>query len=644
MKNGGYAGKGLHIDLTTKTLEKIPLDTELAQRFIGGFGLNNKLAFDLIPQGIDPLSPQNVIIIGSGVLGGTAAPGSSKVMATTKLPINNAIGTAFGGSFSYMLKYAGYDYLVITGKAAEPVYLKIIDDDIELCAAGPLWGKDIHQTTDELRAKYGPASNVIAIGPAGENLVKFAFTLINKYATLGRGGLGAVFGAKNLKAIVVKGTQGVEVADQKNFMKLVDSLVDTMMKIPFRNDWIKLGIYLGWPTWTKVGFIGKNWTELYPEEKANKLYGPQEYQKVFKATIACPSCPLGDKAVLELKEGEFAGLVSPVSHGLGCVLSWGIRGDVGSMSRAVKCHDLCNRYGIDDLTATALMDFAVDLYQEGIISKKDTDGLELKRDFDTSLALIEKINSREGIGDILAEGFREAVQRFGQEAAKYAIEVKGLDIIMDPRGHLEGMGAISQCVNPRGTYGIAGNSPAFRPGTAPDKIAKYCQKLGASEETVRRICSPPGEFNLGRLTKYAEDWYSVCCCLGICARQSVIQCYDIETAAQLYTYATGIEINAPELMQAGERSWNILKLANVREGFTRKDDRLPDKFLEPLKTQKGEVYLMDYQRTKVLAREDLEKLLDDYYEERGWEIERGIPTKKKLEELGLSKEAATVLS
>jgi len=641
MFKGGYAGSALHIDLTAGKIERVALDEGLARKFIGGFGLNNKLAFDHIPQGIDPFSPQNVIIIGAGLLGGTAVPGSSKIMATTKMPINQAIGTAFGGGFSYMLKSAGYDYLIISGKAQRPCYIKIIDEEIELCEASSLWGKDIHEVTDELRARYGSTSNVIAIGPAGERLVRFALTLINKFATLGRGGLGAVFGSKNLKAIVVQGSRGVGVAREQEFMRLVDSLTETMLKIPFRNEWIRLGIYLGWPTWTKVGFVGKNWSELYPEDRATQLYGPQEYQKIFKATIACPSCPLGDKAVLEIKEGEFAGLVAPVSHGLGCVLSWGIRGDVGSLARAVKCHDLCNRYGLDDLTATALMDLVVDLYQAGIISRSDADGLELKRDFTTSMALIEKMGKREGLGDLLAEGFRAVVARFGKEAERYAVEIKGLDVMIDPRGHLEGMGAISQCVNPRGTYGIAGNSPAFRAGTTPDKIAKYCQRIGASTEAIQRICGP-AEFNLGRLTKYAEDWYSVCCCLGICARQSVIQCYDLSLAAQLYTAATDWDISQEELLLAGERAWNILKLANVREGFTRKDDRLPDKFLEPLKTTAGEVYLMDYNRTRRLTRDDLERLLDDYYQERGWELARGVPTKEKLAQLGLEKEAATL--
>ena len=189
MKSKGYAGSGLYVNLSTSTITKEPLDPELVRRFVGGFGFTNKLAYDLIEPGVNPLSPENVVIIGSGALSGTLAPGSAKVMATTKMPINNAIGTSFGSDFSPRLKCAGYDYVVIRGRADRPVYLEIVDDDVNLVDAGNVWGKDTFEATDLLRTKHGADCSVITIGQAGENLVRISFALVDKFCSLGRGGL-----------------------------------------------------------------------------------------------------------------------------------------------------------------------------------------------------------------------------------------------------------------------------------------------------------------------------------------------------------------------------------------------------------------------------------------------------------------------
>jgi aldehyde:ferredoxin oxidoreductase len=213
MEFKGYAGSGLWVDLSTGNIRKEPLDLDLVRRFVGGSGFTNKLAYDLIPPGVEPLSPENFVVIGSGVLSGTLAPGCTKVMATTKLPINNAIGTPFAGGFSHRLKYAGYDYVIITGRADRPVYLKIMDDDVSLVDASHVWGKDIFETTDLLKAENGVDCSVIAIGKAGENLVRISLAMVDKFGTLGRGGLGAVLGSKNLKAVVANGTKGIGIAD-----------------------------------------------------------------------------------------------------------------------------------------------------------------------------------------------------------------------------------------------------------------------------------------------------------------------------------------------------------------------------------------------------------------------------------------------
>ena len=639
MEFKGYAGDSLWVDLSTGAIRKEPLDPELIRRFVGGSGFTNKLGYDLIGPEVGPLSPENVVIIGSGAFSGTVAPGSAKVMATTKLPINNAIGTPFGGGFSHLLKCAGYDYVVITGRADKPVYLKIIDDDVSLMDAGHVWGKDTFETTDLLRAEHGADSSVIAIGQAGENLVRISFALVDKFGTLGRGGLGAVFGSKNFKALVANGTKGVSLADAEGFMEVAGAVRENMLNYPFRKEWLKLGLAIGLMVLVKTMGTGRNWAELLTEDQDTTTQ-LQKLLKISKSGHSCPTCPLACRALVGLQEGEYAGLTAPASS-LAHSTLWDGRYHACDLNRSVKYLDLCNRYGLDILSTRALIDYAIDLYQGGIITREDADGQELKWDSTTAVSLLEKICRREGLGDTLADGIIPTSKKFGNLAAERVVAIKGLDPFSDPRAHLSGW-ELTSCVNPRGSYTAPGNAPTFSPGRTPEQIAKYCRKLLVPEKAIERICYSSTEFNLARLMKYAEDWYSVYSCLGICVRQPVMLSYDPQAAAQLYTSATGIDITPEELHKAGERAWNILKAANVRTGFTREDDRFPDKFFEPLKAGDKEIRLMNYNRTKELTRDDVEKMFDDYYDERGWDIEKGIPTVQKLEELDL-KDVATDL-
>lgn len=636
MEFKGYAGAGLWVDLSTGNIRKEPLDLDLVRRFVGGSGFTNKLAYDLIPPGVDPLSPENFVVIGSGVLSGTLAPGCTKVMATTKLPINNAIGTPFAGGFNHRLKYAGYDYVIITGRADRPVYLKIIDDDVSLVDAGHVWGKDIFETTDLLKAENGVDCSTIAIGKAGENLVKISLAMVDKFGTLGRGGLGAVLGSKNLKAVVVNGTKGIGIADIVGFMEVASSVREKMLNFPLRKEWLKLGVAIGAMIFSKIMGTGKNWEKL--SDQIQDFTGQtQELLQIFQSGHACPACPLNCRALVTLKDGEYTGLTAPTSSILHSLVFE--RNDTFNLNQSVKCLDLCNRYGLDAFETKALIDYAIDLYQAGIITKEDADGQELNWDFTTTLNLIGKIGCREGLGGILADGLIAASKKFGKLGIERVVAIKGLNPMVDPRAHLSGC-EISSCVNPRGPNVSAGGAISFFPGKTVQQVAKSCQKMSVPEEAIKRICYSDTEFNLARLIKYEEDWYSSYSCLGICARGVVKSYYNQHIAAKLYTSATGFDVTAIELQDAGERAWNILKAANAREGFTRKDDRFPDKFFEPLKAEDKEIRLMNYNRTRELTRDDIEKMFDDYYDERGWDIEKGIPTRKKLEDLDLEDVAA----
>ena len=286
----GYAGSILFVDLTSGHTRKETLDTELIKDLIGGYGINNKLAYDLMPKGVDPLSPENLVIIGAGPFAGTLVPGAAKILATTRFPINGAFGTAAGGgSFAPMLKSAGYDHVVINGRSPRPVYLRVTEDKVELVDATELWGQDTVETTDYLRQRYEPCS-VIPIGPAGENLVKISITAVDKAGTLGRGGLPAVMGAKNLKAIVVQqGAREVNIAHRLNLQKLVNNLHERMMK------------------WPRRQYILDNGLMPTPPEMA-------ELHQKTRQPLACPSCPLADKEVVRLTEGPYAGLQTYMPH------------------------------------------------------------------------------------------------------------------------------------------------------------------------------------------------------------------------------------------------------------------------------------------------------------------------------------------
>jgi aldehyde:ferredoxin oxidoreductase len=633
-----YSRQLLYIDLTSGEITSQPLDLTLVAKFIGGFGINARLAYELIPPGVDPLSPLNRIILGVGTLGGTLAPASCRVVATTKFPETGAIGSANGGGgFAPRLRYAGYDHVVISGRAPKPAYLYIHDGQAELGDATGLWGKDIYQTTDALWRRHGSHASIVAIGQAGENLVRISLALVDKQASLGKGGLAAVMGSKNLKAIVVSGSQGIAPAHPRRFMRLVNAYMERINAYPLRQKWVELGINMTWSQALETGFLSHNRTALFPRDKADQLYGIDIYlNKVKKGRMSCPSCPLADKEVFGVREGEFAGLVTYASGWYARNVNYGVLCQVGSYDKVVKCHDSANRYGIDAHSLCSLIDLVIYLYEQGVIGKADTDGVELKRDYETTQLLLRHLAFRQGLGDILAEGVRGLVAKFGAVVQREASQVKGLELVFDPRAGGLGTLEFEYLVNPRGGHHSSGGSPAYSPGQPLEKFRLHCERMGIPAEAIARILDSPFGFNVGRLTRYAEDWYAVLSSLGLCARGQMNRFYSLSGCAQLYSAVTGIELSPAELATAGERSWNVLKAANVREGFRREQDAYPPKWLEPVRTPGGsQLWLRDYYGTRVLTAEDLEKLLDDYYEERGWDRVRGIPTKEKLKELGL---------
>jgi len=616
----GYAGHILRVDLSTSKITKEALDPHLVNDFVGGWGINTRLAYDLIPPDVDPLAPENVIIVGTGPFSGTIAPGSSELFITTKLPLSGGIGVGCGGGhFPLMLKMSGYDHVVITGRAPEPVYLKIHNDDVELCSGSELWGLDTYETVDALRALHEPCS-IIPIGPSGENLVKISVTFIDKGGSVGFGGLPAVMGAKNLKAIVAcQGDRGIRVADRIGLQKAVGRMMKQVMSYRMRPLLLEGGTFsmtVGWMAGLGMGM--ENWDKIH---------------KKCRKTLACPSCPMGDKEINRLREGEFAPMDAYLTDFMGEV-ELSAQTPLDNHNRAVKRVDKLNRTGICSLNFYNVMDLMLSLYSQGIITKEDTGGIEIKRDYDTFLQLINMTARREGFGAVLAEGPLGAARKIGHEAERQAIHIKGCTPFIDPRQDSMNTMAFAQLVHPGRANYACGGTGVYIQGRPVEQFVHHAHRMGMSEEAIGRVFTATS-FNVGRFTKHAEDWYSLFNCLGQCHRLYIHRFYSIDIFLELFAAVTGVKATPHELLRKGERVWNLAKLINVRVGFGRKDDQPPPAWFEPKKTRDGEVSIMDYYKTTALTQKDLECMLDDYYDERGWEKKTGAPTSAKLKELGL---------
>lgn len=637
MRESSYAGHILHVDLSSGQTSKEPLEEDLTRAFIGGFGINLRLAYEHITPGIDPLSPENRIILGAGALTGTMAPGSSRIAAVTKLPQNGCIGSSNGSmSFAAWMKWAGYDHIVISGRSTKPAYLYINDDEVKLLDGKDLWGRDIFQVTDMLWQRHGRNSGVIAIGQAGENLVPISLALIDKVASLGKGGLAAVMGSKNLKAIIVKGSKGVGVASGKRFLKLTNGFLKRVRSDPLHEKWVEQGLMMVWSKALKGGFPFRDGEEVFPRDKADELIGLETYlDKVKKSRISCPSCPYADKEIMQVREGEFKDLTVYASAWTMGNINFGIQCQAGNYDRVMKVFDTAQRYGVSRHAVGCLVDYAAHLYERGIITKEDTGGLEVRRDFGTTEKFLNLIVSRQGLGEILGKGLKALVVAFDPSNLEECCLSKGLEISLDPRLRRLSTTEFEFIVNPKGDYSAC-TPPIYASGEPLDQFGRSCERMGIPADAIGRIVESPVGFNVGRLERHTENWISVLNCLGLCGRTPYSEFFSLTELADYFSSATGLKMSPQELITGGERVWNVYKMLNVREGFNRQQDAYPKKWLKSIMEPNGEKkWLRNRYDDRILRAEDLDKMLNDYYDESGWDIEQGIPSSTKLTELGL---------
>lgn len=632
------------VDLSSGKVTREQVDAQADQNLLGGCGVGWMLAADHLPPRVDPLSPDNLIIINPGILVGTLTPGTPKTTVITKFPtIASDDGRFYVGActtggryFGIALNRAGCHHLVVSGKAPSPAYLRVRDDRVEIVDAADLWGKGIEEVTSDLVRREGPETGVMVIGTAGENLVRSALTIVDKSNSLGRGGLGAVMGSKNLKAIAVNGTGDVEVAKPEEFFNYSQELRQRIFQWPKRDHWIKLGLAAGWDTFKHTQYPG-----IWAKDEWDRLYGEKTRLETVEEVIACNSCILSCRLKWKIKGGEFDGEVgygSPFSKSATSGMLLGVK-DFRKMIHIVA--DANSNSGMDFYTTTRMIDFATKMYEMGRLNKADTGGMELSRDYDTYYKLYQMTIRREGFGDILADGWYGLKKAVGLDPQEYwyAGVCKGMDFIYDARPSNFHPLMMSFFTRPRPHHGGSHTRTNSR-NKSLEEIREQVEAWGLSPETVNRIFTAApysGSFNVGRYTKHMEDMMRVNNSLGLCSiypYQGLVFGHD---TAKLYGAATGEDISAGELIRRGERISNLAKLVNVREGFARGDDKAPELWFRPMDTPEGRIDMHDYFNKRVMTDKDVEKMLDDYYDERGWDVREGTPTPKTLKELELDK-------
>ena len=610
----GFTGKLLHVDLNSTVRSIKNLDENIAKHYLGGGGLAAHILSSM-NWGIDPLSPENRLVFMTGPLTGTLAPLCSRYSVCAKSPLTNIWGEAHASGFwGPELKAAGLDGIILDGKADRPVYLLIKDSKVEIKDARHLWGKDAIETEDDIREELGDRNiRVACIGPAGEKLSRIAAIINDHGRAAARCGIGAVMGSKNLKAIAVRGTKEVKVARLEELRQLAGELVKLARESTAGKYLGDYGTAGGMDPFHEFGDVPvKNWKQSFWEEGCHKVSGQIMAETILTGRSACKRCPIGCGRLIEISEGPYKGLKGkgPEYETAAAFGPLCLNDDLPAIAKA---NDLCNRYGLDTISTGAVIAFAFECYEEGLITKEETDGIELNwGNADSIVRMVEKIGRREGFGNLLAEGCKRAAVKIGKGAGKFAFHIKGLELPMhDPRAFASW--AVSYGTSNRGACHI--QAPTFwleRGLTFP--------AIGLDDPGDR--FSPEGK---GRLTKTFQDFCEVVESAGIC-KFALYGDFRSHHVVSLLRCATGWDLKLDEMMKTGERSFNLKRLINVKCGISRKDDVLPERILTlpiPEGGTKGHV-------------PDQEKMLKDYYQERGWD-ENGIPTSGKLKELSLNR-------
>ncbi len=598
-----YAGNLLRVNLSGRTTstEKIPV--RIQKSFIGARGFGIKYLYDELKPGIEPLGPENKLLLLAGPLGGTKGQGFSKMIVMAKSPLTGCIARSCGGgAFGVHLKFAGFDFIIVEGASPEPAYVYIEQGKIEILSAKDLWGLDTQQAQEILKERHGPNTKVACIGPAGEKLVRFA-AVVSDRRTAARCGVGTVMGSKNLKAIVVNATGQLVAADAKRYDQLVKKQIAYLKNLPFRQEISDYGTNAGLEHFYNSGFYPVRNYQEGRLKGVEQLYKDQ-YAKDKIGSYGCYSCMTRCGQLRRVSSGVYKGAFS---EGPEYETAYALGGEIGNIDRGfiVAADAQCDLLGMDTISCGVAMGFACELYQRSILTPKDTDGLELTwGNHAAMLTLVKKIGQREGFGWLLGEGVKRAAVQIGKGAEHYAMHVKGLEF----PGY-----------EPRALKGFAVNYATSNLGA--------CHQYGYYVPEVR-----------GLVDQFTEEGKAVAIAemqRNSAIDDSIVVCnfgnpeLSPELRGHMLVAATGHEEfgDIRYVNKVGERIVCLERAFNVREGFDRKDDCLPARILnEPLENARPST------GNRV---QNQDKLLDEYYEALGY-TKQGIPSAPKLQELELA--------
>ncbi len=607
--NFGYAGRLLEVDLEQGKVETVPFDRELAASYLGGKGLGARILYDRLACGTDPLSPGNVLVFATGPLTGTPAPTSSRVLVCTKSPLTGLwLDSNAGGFFGPVLKRAGYDGVILTGASSKPVILIIDGKGVRLEDASELWGLDTFETHRRLKERLGRTYRVAAIGPAGEQQVPLA-AIITEGRAFGRGGAGAVMGAKNLKAVVVAGQGKVEVHNPDAFRR---SLREAQNEISIHPDSgggrPKYGSNVIYSFIKEAGVLPiKNFQGgTYPgmDEVSEHVLA----EKYYREDRACFACPIKCGKLAVVAGGKYDGswVEGPEYEDM---WSFGAQCGNSDIGAIIQAEYLCDYYGLDAISVGNTIGFSMECYERGILTEEELGFAAPFGDDDAIIKLVHLIGKKEGIGELLGCGVRHAAEQLGQGSQDFAMHVKGLEIpAYDPRAAF-GMG-LAYATSDRGACHLRAWSVGAEVLDGSNRMDPFSTEFKAE------------------YVKNQQDWFAVIDSLGLCLFGTFP--LSPRQVTDLVYHLTGLETfsEAEKLLQAGERIYNLTRLFNLREGATGKDDTLPRRLLD-------ETLTTGPARGQKL---DLQTMLQEYYFIRGWDTE-GRPKREKLVALGLGEVA-----
>ncbi|MGQ4912270.1 MAG: aldehyde ferredoxin oxidoreductase family protein [Candidatus Thorarchaeota archaeon] len=623
----GHQGTILHVDLTDGKVWKEKIPEEWRRLYVGSRGINAKLLWDYCKDpDITWDSPKNVLIYGPGAVTGTTAPASGRTSVTTVgCTTGLYLKSNTGGHWGAELKFAGYDHLVVHGESDKPVYINIVDDDVEILDAADLWGKNVVETDAWLKKKHGEDTRGLYIGPAGERLVRAASIMCSLYHAAARGGGAAVMGKKKLKAIAVRGTKPVRVKDPKRFAEVAEEMREAL-----RADSGAVSLHEYGTSGSLAGvnelhaFPGKNWQTGYTPNVYPITGQALSEQGYLKRKVACFGCTIGCHRYSSIDKGPNAGIASggPEYETFGALGSGPGLIDTESV---IILNEMCNRLGLDTISAGAIVQWAIESYERGVLTKEDTGGLELSwGDLKGTAKAIEYMAKREGkFGDLLGDGLKIATQKVGHDSYKWAImNAKGLE-----QSNVETRSAkayaLAFAVNPRGNDHLM--TETFAEFGASPEAVELIEKLTGD----KKWASPHFTDYRAEIVRWHEDCYEISEALGFCVFTSTAA-YGVNPAnmAKMYEAATGIQMSEDDLMLTGRRVVNLEKAFNVTRGATREHDNLPWRLMNegaasgPLK---GEMN----------SQEELDGMLDRYYDLHEWDRKTSWPKRETLEKLEL---------